>query len=332
MTRTNTTTLNQSLEDLPDAARQLLFGEDDSDASTPDPSDDGDASDDSETGSFEQLVLVIGAAGAGSTGVTGLLSRHPHITLPDNDGTGFFARDELWERGASWYRQQWSWDPDENVAALDHADIYTQKHRFAQVPERIHRTASSSTGGFEPKFIYVVRDPIDRIVSHYNQILQAGPADAGDPDHAHVALDDHLIDVSRYAAQLEPFRRQFGREALRLVRLRDLMDDPTRTVTELLEWLSVPLNVEFEPPPATPDSDQRLWQTSQPLRPFDHNQSRAFAAAGAQRRRELLETPSVRRQRSLTDTQRRRVSEALAEDVERLRDRYDLDVDHWRID
>jgi len=317
------------LQHLSDAAKKLLFGDDSNE-----PDDAHQLNTDSRPttpGSFDELILVIGAAGAGSDALAGLLGRHPAIQLPDTPGEAFFAHDALWQRGIGWYRSRWSWDSDTHEFGLDHADAYTMRSRHSSVPERIHRAAESEPTGFSPKFIYVVRDPIDRIVSEFNRRQSSRPPTERH-NQPHIALDDDLIDASRYAAQLQPYRRTFGRDAIRVLRLHDLLQSPTEVLFDLLEWLSAPTDVEFAPPPHRNDDDRALFDGTEPADPFRHPPSDTVRAAGTRRRRDLLDTRQMNRQFSLTDRQRQTITDALDDDVARLRSIYDIDTHGWSVD
>ena len=78
--------------------------------------------------------------------------------------------------------------------------------------------------GDEARVIYMVRDPIERMLSHYLHNVSGGyetrPLDEAlaDPDSAYVAR-------SRYAMQLEPYLEAFARERILIVANEELADE-----------------------------------------------------------------------------------------------------------
>jgi hypothetical protein len=103
------------------------------------------------------------------------------------------------------------------------------------------------------RLIYVVRDPIDRMLSHYLHNVGGGYEDR--------TLDDALSDPqssyvtrSRYFFQLEPYLETFGVEAIELVSREELKRDRPRTMQGTFEFLGVD-------PSFTSDQFEREWET-----------------------------------------------------------------------
>jgi len=89
-----------------------------------------------------------------------------------------------------------------------------------------------------PKFIYIIRHPIDRLVSHYihewTQRVISIPIDD--------ALDRHpeLIDYSRYAMQLAPYKDAFSFDAILPVFFDQLTDHPQETLEHVCCFIGYP--------------------------------------------------------------------------------------------
>jgi hypothetical protein len=99
----------------------------------------------------------------------------------------------------------------------------------------------------------MVRDPIDRMLSHYLHNVGGGYearplADAlTDPDSAYVAR-------SRYAAQLEPYLEAYDHERIAIVGREELQRDRAATMRRMFEFVGV--DPEF-----SSEQFEREWET-----------------------------------------------------------------------
>ncbi len=106
--------------------------------------------------------LIVGAAKAGTTTVSSLLRHHPDIFISDLKEPRFFTTN--WDRGLQWYRQLFEGAQDH--AAVGEASVnYTSAPLESEVPRRIAQTLG------DIKYVYLVRHPIERIVSHYKHAI-----------------------------------------------------------------------------------------------------------------------------------------------------------------
>ncbi len=94
----------------------------------------------------------------GTTSLHRYLGSHSEVCISRRKETDYFLGRREYQRGLSWYSSQFN----RHATALGEASPnYTKRHLWAGVPERIAQTLP------EVRLIYVVRDPIERIVSHY---------------------------------------------------------------------------------------------------------------------------------------------------------------------
>jgi hypothetical protein len=108
---------------------------------------------------------------------------------------------------------------------------YSQAPKFRGVPQRILE--------FNPdaRFIYVMRDPVERTISHYwHRVRFWG-------EHRSIARavrsDPHYVDVSYYAMQLGEYLRHVSRERIYVLTYEELLADPGAQVRRLYCWLGV---------------------------------------------------------------------------------------------
>lgn len=116
-------------------------------------------------------LLIIGAHKAGTTSLYEYLNAHPEIRLSAEKELCYFAgpaRPTLasrWEKGPQWYRGNFL-----GMAAVhgEASTAYTNYPHTPGVPRRIHDAIP------DVKLIYAVRDPVDRLVSHYLHVCGVG--------------------------------------------------------------------------------------------------------------------------------------------------------------
>jgi hypothetical protein len=104
------------------------------------------------------------------------------------------------------------------------------KHPYrGNVPEQIFNS------GLKPKFIYVVRNPLDRIESNHNWKMRngkwQGPVD-----------DESFITISNYFLQLEQYREYFDKSQILILDFDGLKTSPELFFKKIYEFL----DLEFE--------------------------------------------------------------------------------------
>ena len=174
--------------------------------------------------------IVIGAMKGGTTSLYHYLRGHEQVFMPRVKELDFFAAESNWSRGVDWYRQQFSGAGDARARG-EASTLYTKYPQYAGVPERI--------AGVVPdvRLVYLVRDPLERMRSHYQHRVALG-AETAPPE---VALLENpvYLDCSRYAMQLERYLDWFPREQLHVVSSEALRDDRTAAVQGVYQFLQV---------------------------------------------------------------------------------------------
>ncbi len=183
--------------------------------------------------------FIIGAAKAGTTSLHYYLDQHPEIQMSANKEPGFFSGPE---NGIPYSAKRISrlddyerlFDPAFGVRG-EASPGYTNHPRRRGVPERIGELVPQA------KFIYLVRDPIARSVSHYQHLVSIG--------EEHRSLQEALSELadpympltchSRYASQLELYLRRFPEEHIMVVDHADLLADRRSTLRKIFLFLSV---------------------------------------------------------------------------------------------
>lgn len=174
--------------------------------------------------------IVIGAMKAGTTTLYEHLRHHEEIGMSAAKETDFFVKELNWAKGLAWYHRQFR--PGARVYG-EASPNYTKAPVFGGVAARMHALVPAA------KLIFVARDPVARAASHYAHVSLAGRKVP--PPEALVGSDVwvHLIETSSYAAQLAPYRRLFGDEAILVIDFADLVADPAPVLAEVAAHIGV---------------------------------------------------------------------------------------------
>lgn len=174
--------------------------------------------------------LVIGAMKAGTTSLHAYLREHPQVFVPEKKEVDFFALDDNWAKGLAWYERHFDGVRDELVIG-EVSPRYAFHPRFPGAPERIAETLG------QPKLIYMLRHPIERIRSMYQHAIASG----WDRRPISEALRDDPIytDPSRYAMQLDLYLERTPRDRVLLVLAEDLLTERADTMRRIFQFLDV---------------------------------------------------------------------------------------------
>jgi hypothetical protein len=190
-------------------------------------------------------LVVIGGLKCGTTSLHHYLNLHPQIAMSRPKELNFFVAELNWDLGRDWYSRHF--DPAAAVRG-ESSPHYTNLPRFTGVAERMRAVLGEAA-----RLAYLVRDPVDRMLSHYLHNLGGGYetralVDAlADPESAYVAR-------SRYAMQLEPYLREFGAERITVISREELRDDRTGTMRRIFRHCGVD-------PGFSSEQFEREWET-----------------------------------------------------------------------
>jgi hypothetical protein len=176
--------------------------------------------------------------------------------------------------------------------------------------------------GIRPKFLYLLRNPFDRIESHWNYMRN-------DPRWRLGIVDEHLVQTSDYFLQLEQYRRFFAREDILLLDFDVLRADPAAAMKHALGFLGLPGHSDLGA--AAPKNVTQLQSgLERVLRKWNAQRLWAHLPGSVRRRmKNVLRRAAQRQRRVLTDSERSLVREQLNPGMIRLREHYGVDVARW---
>jgi hypothetical protein len=160
--------------------------------------------------------LIVGAMKCGTTTLAEQLGAQPGVFMTKPKEPFFFSNDDVFERGLDWYADLFAKAECGDIKG----EASTHYTMLPTYPDTIARLKAAVPA---PKLIYVLRNPVQRALSHYKHewIERRITCDAT------TAFDRHpeLIDYGRFAMQLEPFVKVFGCDAIKVTSLELLKTD-----------------------------------------------------------------------------------------------------------
>ncbi len=169
---------------------------------------------------------------SGTTGVFMDLCSHPGVFLPENKEPHALRDDMvLTPAGHAAYAELYERAPSDQLLC----DASTGYTKLPDNPGVVDRAVQVLPEGF--RAIYVVREPVARIVSHHFHEYIEGRVPA-QIDQA-VRDDRRFLNYSRYGYQLQPWIDAIGPERVRVVRFEDYTADRQGVVTNLCEFLGL---------------------------------------------------------------------------------------------
>lgn len=176
-------------------------------------------------------AVCIGSSKCGTTSLHYYLHSHPEIGVPRSKEVHFFLDPGNWHRGEAWYRRQF---PDRRVRVESFGGGYSHYPVQQGVAQRMHQVLPHG------KFIYMVRDPIERMISRYMhnvaECLDFDPPEiafSGDP------ATNRYISESLYFMQLEQYLPFFDRDRFLVIDDRAFREQRKETLRTVFRFLGV---------------------------------------------------------------------------------------------
>ena len=184
-------------------------------------------------------VIIVGAMKSGTTTLFDVLAEHPEIAPALDKEPGFFAFDNIWDKGFDWFDTLFDFDPDQHRYRLEASTDYTKEPFVTGVWERM--TANPDV---RVKLLYIMRHPMRRLESHARHVQTArkelGQIISPRPDHSLDAGPSPVnVITSQYARQLDAFAEARAAGNLHCLTLEELRDDPEGTLNAVYAFLGL---------------------------------------------------------------------------------------------
>lgn len=172
--------------------------------------------------------MIIGAMKAATSTLHEQLAATPGFYMSRPKEPNFFSDDEMWSRGLDWYAALFA-------GALPGALRGESSTHYTKLPTHPYTLTRLTTSVRTRRFVYVMRHPIDRLVSHYiHEWTQGVYTESIDQ-----ALErrPELVDYGCYARQLAPWLEGFGASAILPVFFERLTAAPDEELARIARFL-----------------------------------------------------------------------------------------------
>jgi hypothetical protein len=190
-------------------------------------------------------LIIIGGLKCGTTSIHHYLGLHPEVQMSKPKELNFFVEELNWDLGIDWYASRFD---DRFAVRGESSPHYTNQPRFTGVAERIREHCPDA------RLIYMVRDPIKRILSHWVHATGAG-YETRPLEPTLTSPDVAYVQRSMYWMQLQPYLELFDREQIDVIAQEELQGDREQTMRRAFRFAGV--DEDF-----TSEQFDREWEKS----------------------------------------------------------------------
>ena len=172
--------------------------------------------------------IIIGAMKSATSTLHKQLSVQPGIFMSTPKEPNFFSDDLIYKRGLDWYKGLFC-EADADDICGESSTHYTKLPDYPDTVQRLKEAIPN------PKLIYVMRNPIDRLISHYIHQWSEGVITC-DMNNA-IDRYPELVNYSCYGMQIDAYVTAFGKEAILLVSFEALKKKPQKVLEEIGQFI-----------------------------------------------------------------------------------------------
>jgi hypothetical protein len=181
--------------------------------------------------------LIVGAAKSGTTSLSQWLAARRDVFVHPNKELHFFSRDNKWNLGVDWYRNELAGGGEHLVGEATPTYL-----AHPEAPARIAEVAPDA------RCIAILRDPVDRAWSHYWYdraiALNDSPPFEEIVRTVGTASEHPYLSHGRYVRQLQRYAHVLPRDQMLVLWFDTLRDDPVAT------WRTACTFLGLDPDPA----------------------------------------------------------------------------------
>jgi len=174
-------------------------------------------------------LVVIGGMKCGTTSLHMYLDQHPDVLMSQPKEVHYFLERNA-DKGVRWYQSHFS-----GTAAVrgESSPGYTKYPLRPGVPARMHSLLPDA------KLIYILRDPVERTVSHYLHEYLRNWERRTLAEAMESFADNPYVDASRYHMQLERYLEYYPPSQILVLTTEDLRDDPQLTLGRAVDFVGL---------------------------------------------------------------------------------------------
>lgn len=175
--------------------------------------------------------MIIGAQKSATTSLFDILKKHPQLAACKKKEPEFFSHTIDWKNKVDIYESMFTKEP--NHLAFEASTAYTA-HPF------YNRSIWEELYEYNPnlKFIYIVRDPLDRIQSAHRFLYRQGYTHKKNIN-SYINNSEYYTVVSKYYFQIKPYIDRFGEKNVKIILFEDFVATPKTVIKTILDFLEV---------------------------------------------------------------------------------------------
>lgn len=176
--------------------------------------------------------VIIGSCKSGTTGLYDDLALHPDTDLPSHKEPDILHLASDPDKLRKLYSQHFQGVSADKITG-EASTMYTMAPIFEDVSQR-----ALDLFGKDIRLIYLVREPVNRIISHLGHDYASGRLQTTDFD-SHVKNDSRYVDWSNYPMQIAPWIERFGLERLRIIEFEHYISNREQVVRDMCEFIDL---------------------------------------------------------------------------------------------
>ncbi len=277
---------------------------------------------------MKPTFIVIGAARSGTTSLHKYLEAHPEISMSEIKEINYFSNQRFWKNGHEWYFNHFK---KSNTKVIGEASTsYSAAPLINHVPQRIYDCLG------DIKLIYLLRDPIERLLSHYMHYVQRGERETTIDELINNGKEHDILTQGKYSYQIEEYLKYFPRSSIHLITIDDLKNRAEPTVSSIYKFLGVDdtfLNTDINThhnknskvtkKTALGKVILNMYHKHIEQRPFPYTFKKQFLNAAEIGAIEIFKP-------QLSNHTLKALTKYYSEDVAQLKENYNIDISNWR--
>jgi len=172
--------------------------------------------------------IIIGAMKSATTSLQEQLEQQPGIFMCEPKEPNFFSDDDQYHNGIAWYGDLFAPAPPDTLLG-EASTHYTKLPTYPKTVARMRALLPVV------RLVYVMRHPVDRLISHYMHEWTMGNVNSS----INEAVDHcpEMTAYSQYAMQLEPFFDTYGRDSVLPVFFDRLIHEPAAELERVCRFI-----------------------------------------------------------------------------------------------
>lgn len=182
--------------------------------------------------------IIIGAMKSATSTLQEQLSCLPGVFTTNPKEPNFFSNDSIYENGLQWYSGLFARAGVSDIKG-EASTHYTKLPRYPKTVYRLKEYAPDA------KLIYIMRHPIDRLISHYIHNWSMGFVPRQKSLEEALEEYENFVSYSLYAMQLAPWLEAYGKSKILPVFFDRILRYPGQELERICKFIDYPGPVKW---------------------------------------------------------------------------------------